>query len=71
MFKANHGSRINFLNMFSLNIFEQAVAHLYLQLLAVKPKNKINSKNITATEKAQASHPEEAEGWWLKTIFHK
>ena len=42
---------------------------LYLQLLAVKPKNK-NSKHPVATDFVKKfkhySYPEEAEGWWLK-----
>ena len=51
------------------NMFFTGCGTLYLQLLAVKPKNK-NSKNPVATDFIKKfkhySYPEEAEGWWLK-----
>ena len=43
---------------------------LYFKLLAVNPKNKINSKNPVATDFVKKLkhylYPEEAEDWWLK-----
>jgi len=64
-------SRINFYDMFSLKIFEQAVGHqetfslkLYGLINKIKKNNNYPNNNWFY-EKALVSHLGEAEGWWL------